>query len=308
MTQASVVVPSRGGALRLPRLLAALAAQTHSDMEIIVVVDGDIDGTEQMLAASPVPVRTIVFPENRGRSAALNAGFDAATGDVLIRCDDDLEPAMDWVGAHVSAHDGEPVGIIGLYRNVYPDGPYARAYGRKSDRLFSEQAYATPADRTWRYWAGNVSVTRETFDRIGPYSSEYRSYGWEDVDWGYRLHLASVPVTMLPQAEAVHYSPSVSTAVRSNRAFLSGAARRTFERLHGLDAAGSLERPNGAWGAAVRGLARWSDEVRLQRVAATVDRLLPALPARAGEKLVALTVESAAIAGYDRSDSPRSLV
>lgn len=303
-----MIVPSRGGALRLPRLLTALNVQTHSDMEIIVVVDGDIDGTEQMLAASPVPVRTIVFPENRGRSAALNAGFDAATGDVLIRCDDDLEPAENWVGAHVAAHDGEPVGIIGLYRNVYPDGPYARAYGRKSDELFTREAYATSPDRTWRYWAGNVSVTRATFDRIGPYSAEYRSYGWEDVDWGYRLHEASIPVKMLPAAEAVHHSPSVSTVVRSKRAYLSGGARRTFERLHGIEAAGPVARPSGLWGTAVRALAAWSDEARLQRVASTVDRMLGALPARAGEKLVALTVESAAIAGYDGSDAPRSLV
>lgn len=308
MTRASVIIPSRGGALRLPRLLKALDAQTHPDVEIIVVVDGDIDGSEQVLAASEIPVRAIVFPENRGRSAALNAGFEAATGDVLIRCDDDLEPEVGWAAAHVTAHEGDPVGVIGLYRNIYPDGPYARAYGRKSDELFSRAAYATAPDRTWRYWAGNASVTRETFDRIGPYSAEYRSYGWEDVDWGYRLRLASIPVKMIPDAESAHHTPSVSTVVRSKRAYLSGGARRTFEKLHGMDAAGPIERPGGIWGGAVRGLAKWENEARLGRFAGFVDRMLPLLPSAIGEKLVALSVESAAIAGYDRNDPNRSLI
>lgn len=227
---------------------------------------------------------------------------------MLIRCDDDLEPAADWVAAHVEARAGEPVGIIGLYRNVYPDGPYARAYGRKSDTLFSEQAYATPADRTWRYWAGNVSVTRETFDRIGPYSSEYRSYGWEDVDWGYRLHEAFVPVRIIPAAESVHHSPSITTVIRSRRAYLSGGARHTFEKQHGVDAAGPIVRPGGAWGAAVRTLARGAGEKRVRRFAAFADRMLPIVPRGVGEKLVALSVESAAIAGYDRDDPNRSLI
>lgn len=308
MTRASVIIPSRGGVLRLPRLLAALEAQTHTDIEIIVVVDGDIDGTEQMLTSSTVPVRTIVFSENRGRSAALNAGFTAATGDVLIRCDDDLEPPAQWAAAHVAGHVAEPVGVVGLSRNVYPEGHYARAYGRKADELFTTQAYATPQTNTWRYWAGNVSVTRETFDRIGPYSSAYRTYGWEDVDWGYRLHAESIPVNILPGAECLHHGASVSTVIRSQRAYLSGAARHTFENEHGVGAAGAVARPSGIWGTAVRALARGAGEARVRRFASFTDRMLPLVPRALGEKLVALSVESAAIAGYDRNDPNRSVI
>ena len=56
-----------------------------------------------------------------GRVTALNTGFDAATGDVLIRCDDDFEPSPGHVAAHVTAqlaaHHGEVVrgrgGLVG---------------------------------------------------------------------------------------------------------------------------------------------------------------------------------------------------
>ena len=113
---------------------------------------------------------------------------------------------------------------------------------------------------------------------------------------------------ILPDAECLHHGASVSTVIRSQRAYLSGAARHTFERQHGIDAAGPVLRPGGLWGAAVRSLARGAGEKRVRRLASFADRMLPIVPRAVGAKLVALSVESAAIAGYDRDDPDRSLV
>ncbi|QHF22012.1 glycosyltransferase [Rathayibacter sp. VKM Ac-2762] len=299
MSVASVVVPSYAGAARLPRLLAALAAQTHRDLDVVVVLDGVVDASEHALDASPVPVRRVVLPENRGRSAALTAGFDAARGDVLIRCDDDLEPGPGWAAAHVGAHRDAVVGVVGLCPDVDPGTAYSRAYGRPAGERFRRGAYAAGPDASWRYWGGNVSVTRATYDRVGGYSTDYREYGWEDVDWGYRLHRLGVPVRIEPGAEALHHGASVSAAVRSRRAFLSGAARRTFERLHPEQVREAVPAA-GAWDAAVRLLARGGSERRTALVAGFADAALGVVPRPVGEKLVALAVESAAIAGYDR--------
>ena len=130
MTRGSVVIPSRGGAERLPRILAALVAQQGSDWEAVVVLDGDIDDSAAVVARYAVdhPVRAVVFPENQGRAAALNAGFATAEGDVLIRADDDLEPGTDYVARHVAHHEaawarGEEVGIVGMCWDVFPATP-----------------------------------------------------------------------------------------------------------------------------------------------------------------------------------------
>ena len=68
MTRASIVVPSRGGAARLPVLLESLRKQTEQDVEMVVVLDGDVDDSESVVRryADDLPVRAIVFPENRG--------------------------------------------------------------------------------------------------------------------------------------------------------------------------------------------------------------------------------------------------
>jgi glycosyltransferase involved in cell wall biosynthesis len=304
--RASLVVPSRGGAGRLPALLDCLAMQSHPDWEAVVVLDGDVDDSEAVLrgAARRLPVTPVVLPENRGRSAALNAGFAVATGGVLVRCDDDLRPAPDYLARHVAHHVGraadDPVGVVGLYLNRFPETAYARWYGRDWDQRYRRDAYRAGPDEAWRYWAGNVSVTRETFDRVGGYDPGFREYGWEDVDWGHRLHLAGVQVLLDPGLETVHAIAATTTADRALRAYYSGSARCRFEQKHGLAPGGTGP---GAWSRAVDLLAGRLDEQRSRRLGSVLDRRLGLLPPPTRRRAIALLVEAAARAGHRRRDA-----
>lgn len=302
MTLASIIIPSRGGARRLPRLISALAAQDDPEWEAIVVIDGDIDGSEAVLAQySHLPLRAVVFPENRGRVAALNAGFAEATGDVFIRCDDDLVPSADYVRQHKNAHAETPCGAIGLYLNQLPDTPYARAYGRDADEKFRQDAYRQ--EEVWRYWAGNCSTTRDLWDEVGPYDPDYRAYGWEDVDWGYRLHKLGVPVRLVRELETPHYVAAVTTRNRVQRAFHSGAARRLFEAKHGLGLLSSAEPPaTSAWNRAVLNIGRSPSRRLLDATATAVDLGARVLPRSISRKGIALLVEGGSVAGYRHPD------
>lgn len=296
--RASIIVPTRGGVSRLPYLFNALGAQTEQSWEMIVVIDGDIDGTEDLVedVRDVLPVRPIVFPENRGRAAALNAGFDAARGEVLIRCDDDLRPDTGYVAAQLAHHSGDPVGVVGLVRNIYPATPYARAYGYARDERFRQDAYRVPGERRWRYWCGNVSTTRDTFDRVGAYDTGFRAYGWEDVDWGYRLHVAGIPVVFAPELETAHHIAATTTEVRVRRAFYSGAARLTFEAKHGGVSSEPVQQGLRAWDRLVALTAR-NDLTNLLHLARRLDKVLDKLPRKIAEKRVSLLVEAAAISG-----------
>ena len=304
MTSASIVIPSFRGAKRLPRLLAALAAQTSSDWEAIVVIDGDLDGSQQVVHRySHLPVRTIVFPENRGRVAALNAGFEAAMGDVLIRCDDDLAPDPGYVERHVSSHAGAPQGTIGLYRNVLVPSRYTTVYGQQADALFRSSAYSAPADQRWHFWAGNVSVTRDTWNRVGGYDPRYRTYGWEDVDYGFRLREAGIPVILDSSLETDHHAAAVTTPSRVRRAYHSGEARRLFDQIH-RDNASSAARPADptVWNRLVGATADRLTYRRASALAEVVDAAIRGLPAPVARKLIALLVEAAGVAGYQSAE------
>ena len=61
--------------------------------EIILVDDGSIDGTRELLKEMDGKdnVRVILHEKNQGKGAAVRTGFDAARGDVLLIQDADLE-------------------------------------------------------------------------------------------------------------------------------------------------------------------------------------------------------------------------
>lgn len=274
------------------------------------MLDGVVDDSVSVIAEhrDDLPVHVVRLEENRGRPAALNAGFAAARGDVLIRCDDDLEPDPHFVADHVAAHGGaEPVGVVGLYRNRFPPTPYAKVYGEPYDVRFRTEAYAVPAAERWRYWAGNCSVTSEMFAAVGGYDEDFREYGWEDIDWGYRLAQLGVPVVLDPRLETVHHAANVDVAIRSRRAFLSGRARVRFAVKHGV----TSERPAPTsptarvWSFALDRLARGASIDRVTERGRSLDRALGVLPRRLGTRAVALLVESAALAGQRSVAVPR---
>lgn len=93
----SIIVPCHNEEATLPHLLERLlAALTPGfDREIIVVDDGSTDGSGkilgQFLVRHPQIVRAVLLPRNRGKGAAVRAGLELATGDILLVQDADLE-------------------------------------------------------------------------------------------------------------------------------------------------------------------------------------------------------------------------
>lgn len=93
------MIPVRNDAPYLDRCLRALERQTHPPDEIVVVDNASTDGLAAVLARHPGVrcVRELV----RGVAVAAATGYDAARGDLILRCDADSVPAPTWVERHV---------------------------------------------------------------------------------------------------------------------------------------------------------------------------------------------------------------
>ena len=95
MPHISLIVPVFNEAQSLPLLFTALdAAIGHMDHEVILVNDGSKDGSFDVLRAQGLKdprVKVIDFRRNFGQTAAINAGIQHATGEILILMDSDLE-------------------------------------------------------------------------------------------------------------------------------------------------------------------------------------------------------------------------
>jgi glycosyltransferase involved in cell wall biosynthesis len=88
----SVVIPVYNERRTLLSVLERVQA-VPLDKEIIVVDDCSTDGTRDLLRSTALPpnVRVLFHDVNRGKGAALRTGFAAASGDVVIVQDADLE-------------------------------------------------------------------------------------------------------------------------------------------------------------------------------------------------------------------------
>lgn len=90
----SVVIPVKDDAVPLARCLRMLGRQTRSPIEVVVVDNNCRDDSPQVAARHGARV---VFEPDPGIPAAAAAGYDAATGAIIVRCDADSAPPPDWL-------------------------------------------------------------------------------------------------------------------------------------------------------------------------------------------------------------------
>lgn len=182
----SALVPTRAGDERLernlPSLVRALAAS--GDAWELLVID---DGSE--LRREPDDARVLRLATARGYGPAVNAGADAAVGDLLLVLNDDVRLEESTVRVLRQALPAE--GVFAVAPRIV--SPLARSGDEGGKRaavraglIEIEEAPASQAQPTLYPVGCCYLCHRHRFLELGGYDDVYAPYFWEDVDLGYR--------------------------------------------------------------------------------------------------------------------------
>ena len=123
----TVIIPAFNAVHCLERCVLSVLRQTMKNIEVIVVDDGSIDGTDALaddFAAMDGRVR-VIHQTNTGLSGARNTGIDNATGEYLyfIDADDYIEPNV-LATLHVAIEETDARMAVGGLVKVDQDGNF----------------------------------------------------------------------------------------------------------------------------------------------------------------------------------------
>jgi len=118
MEKVSVIIPAYNSSNWIVQTIRSVQEQCYSNLEIIVVDDGSVDQTRQLLEAIDEPRLIILACEHRGTSAARNLGIERATGEFITFLDSDDLWSSDMIESHVAALQNRPTaGVAYCWRS-----------------------------------------------------------------------------------------------------------------------------------------------------------------------------------------------
>jgi glycosyltransferase involved in cell wall biosynthesis len=241
----SVVIPTFNRRRSLRRAIASVLSDPGVD-EVVVVVDGSSDGSIELLEqlSRSEPRVKPLFREHRGLNAALQAGVEHATGEILLILDDDLEATRGLASGHAQHHRAAPNLVVLGYSPVELPSTgrterltaslYGEAYER-SCRSFESR----PDEILLHLYGGHMSIRRSACRRVGLHSEHFRERYHPDREFGIRCLKAGL-VGRFDRTLVAHHRYARSLPAFRSDARSQGAATTILHRLH-ADVLGPLD-------------------------------------------------------------------
>ena len=197
----SVVVPVYNGGESFRQCLISLAALNPPPMEIIVVADGDTDGSWQM--AEDFGTQVIRLPTSSGGPARpRNIGALQAKGECLFFVDADVCVRSDSVAQVAETFRRHP-DLTALFGS-YDDTPAAKNFLSQYKNLFHHYVHQHAKKEASTFWGGCGAIRREIFLDIGGFDENYQRPSIEDIELGYRLKKAGHQIPLCKDITVKH--------------------------------------------------------------------------------------------------------
>lgn len=232
----SVIIPTYKRPESVLRLLRSLSRQTlpPDQFEVIVVDDGSRYDPALVTGESfPFPLH-YMRQANQGATIARNNGVEQSKGEVLIFIDDDVTPSPPALAALAeTARKENRALVLGVLTSRSDEHSPSIFTQMAADVVNSHPiagrngAARSPVHSLHFSWCNTqlLAVRRTDFMVLGMLQDPTGGWpNWDDVDFGYRAHLAGYRLLQDERATAVHWDRALSS--------LEAACRRWQRATH----------------------------------------------------------------------------
>lgn len=221
------VVPTWDGAHLLQPCLESLRAQVLPDgwtHRVVVVDNGSVDVTLELLATSFPDVDVVALPTNLGFAGGCNAGAVRAGelgAEVLALLNNDAAADPGWLAALLDELGQHPEAAVVAGASLQPDRrtfdtagdcwtTYGLAYPRGRGEPVDGRYGAADQREVLAASGGSCAYRLAAFASAGGFCDDFVAY-WEDLDLCLRLRLAGWTVRYAPGAVSVHAQGATSS-------------------------------------------------------------------------------------------------
>jgi glycosyltransferase involved in cell wall biosynthesis len=196
----SVIIPVHNGGKNFRRCLSSVVTAIPPANEIIVVADGETDGSWHF--AEEFGAQVLRIPVRRGPAHARNLGAQSAQGDILFFVDADVVISPDTIFKVKSAFNNNPQ-LAALFGS-YDDAPGETNFLSQYKNLFHHYIHQISQEEASTFWSGCGAIRRQIFLEAGGFNETYNRPSIEDIELGYRLKKAGDRIRLFKDLQAKH--------------------------------------------------------------------------------------------------------
>jgi glycosyltransferase involved in cell wall biosynthesis len=213
----SVVLPVYNGTRTIRRAVESILVQTYGNFELIIINDGSIDNTMDILTSFSDPRILLLDQENHGKVQSLNRGIVVSRGEFIAMIDADDVALPERLERQVEFMiKNKAIAVVGAAtRVVYQDGTERIRY-----RPYDTQSIRKSIVRICPFTHSSTMIRKKVFEKVGFYDPakdgpKHLSIG-EDYDLWVRIAAAGYEMANLKDVLTVYYlEPGSSIRGRS---------------------------------------------------------------------------------------------
>ena len=249
MFEISVIIPTYNRRKILEKTINSLIKQSldKDKFQVIVVDDGSTDKTPDYLSAivksNQLNLLTIT-QDNTGQGEARNKGIDIAEGKILLFLGDDMIVKKNFLEEHLKIHKKYPeknfavLGFITWHEDIevtkfmrwLTDG--SSVLGKFGGHQFAFEKLKDKQETDYNFfYTSNISLKKDLLKKYR-FDKDFKSYGWEDIELGYRLHkLEKLKLIYNEKAVAYHHHKITEHSLKDRMRSI-GKSAKILDKKH----------------------------------------------------------------------------